>query len=221
MTVRCRTDRKGRHYTGKPQAIVARNLVVLPHGGNVEFVCRYGCRSGRAERPCTGKQMRMPPPLPIPPYKPAWKYLAISSLTEPNRTNSCRKNGRESLHGGSQNGGLRPLSAIRTQSSTIVHFYGPFRPLSPFGPLSKRNFRRKMTTIVGNRVQLWTSTLSPHLLSPHLDFPKTGFGFGNRSLKSQIAGDFPSHPEAGWSPVYKPLDISMIAFKTRGLDRAE
>ena len=31
--------------------------------------------------------------------------------------------------------------------------------------------RRKMTKIVGNRGQLWTSTLSPHLLSPHLDFP--------------------------------------------------
>ena len=29
-----------------------------------------------------------------------------------------------------------------------------------------------MTTIVGNHGQLWTSTLSPHLLSPHLDFPK-------------------------------------------------
>ena len=28
-----------------------------------------------------------------------------------------------------------------------------------------------MTTIVRNRRQLWTSTLSPHLLSPHLDFP--------------------------------------------------
>ena len=29
-----------------------------------------------------------------------------------------------------------------------------------------------MTTIVGNRGQLWTSTLSPHLESPHLDFPE-------------------------------------------------
>ena len=28
-----------------------------------------------------------------------------------------------------------------------------------------------MTPIVGNRGQVWTSTLSPHLLSPHLDFP--------------------------------------------------
>ena len=26
-------------------------------------------------------------------------------------------------------------------------------------------------TIVGNRGQLWTCTLSPHMLSPHLDFP--------------------------------------------------
>ena len=66
---------------------------------------------------------------------------------------------------GLSNGGLRPLSAICTQSSTIVHFCGFF------GPLSKGNFRHKMTTIVGNRGQLWTSTLRPHLLSPHLDFP--------------------------------------------------
>ena len=33
----------------------------------------------------------------------------------------------------------------------------------PFGPLSKGNFRHKMTTIVGDRGQLWTSTF--------LDFP--------------------------------------------------
>ena len=60
--------------------------------------------------------------------------------------------------------GLRPLSAICAQSSTIVHFCGPF------GRLSKGKFRRKMTTVVGNRGQLWTShkhLLSPHLLSPH------------------------------------------------------
>ena len=67
---------------------------------------------------------------------------------------------------GLSNGGLRPLSAICAQSSRVMHFCGPF------GPLSKGNFRRKTTTIVGNRGQLWTSTLSPHLLSPYLDFPK-------------------------------------------------
>ena len=67
---------------------------------------------------------------------------------------------------GLSNGGLRPLSAIWAQSSTIVHFCGLF------GPFSKGNFRHKMTTIVGNRGQLWTSTLSPHLLSPHLGFPE-------------------------------------------------
>ena len=50
--------------------------------------------------------------------------------------------------GGLANGGLRPLSAICAQSSTIVHFCG----LS--GPLSKGNFRHKITTIVGNRGQL-------------------------------------------------------------------
>ena len=68
---------------------------------------------------------------------------------------------------GLSNGGLRPLSAFCAQSSTIVHF------CSLFGPLSKGNFRNKMTTVVGNRGQLWTSTLSPHLLSPHLDFPES------------------------------------------------
>ena len=66
---------------------------------------------------------------------------------------------------GLSNGGLRRDSAIRAQSSTIVHFCGHF------GPLSEGNFHRKMTTIVGNRGQLWTSSLSPHLLSPHFDFP--------------------------------------------------
>ena len=44
--------------------------------------------------------------------------------------------------------------------------------LGPFGPLFKGCFCRRMTTILGNRGQLWTSSLSPHLLSPHLDFPK-------------------------------------------------
>ena len=63
---------------------------------------------------------------------------------------------------GLSNGALRPLSAICAQSSTIVHFCGPFEPLS------KGNFCGEMTTIVGNRGQLCTSTWSPHLLSPHL-----------------------------------------------------
>ena len=57
------------------------------------------------------------------------------------------------------------LSTICAQSSAIVRFCGAF------GPLFKRNFRRKMATIIANRGQLWPSTLSPHLLSPHLDFP--------------------------------------------------
>ena len=70
---------------------------------------------------------------------------------------------------GLSNGGLKPLSAIYAQSSTLVHFCGLFRPVS------EGNFRHKMATIVGNRGQLWTSTLSPHLLSPHLDFPEAFF----------------------------------------------
>ena len=49
------------------QAIVARNLVVLQQGEDVAFVSQYGCRSDRAERQCTGKQMRIPP-FPLPPF---------------------------------------------------------------------------------------------------------------------------------------------------------
>ena len=43
------------------------------------------------------------------------------------------------------------------------------------------NFRhKKMTTLVGNRGQLWTSTLSPHLVSPPLDFPNNSRGRENQ-----------------------------------------
>ena len=66
---------------------------------------------------------------------------------------------RESLNGGSQ------MGALKWGLNTIVRFCGLF------GPISQRKFRRKMTTIVGNRGQFWTSALSPHLLNPHLDFP--------------------------------------------------
>ena len=53
------------------QAIVAHNLIILQHcqGENVAFLWQYGCRSGRAERQCTGKQMRvllLPPSLNVP-----------------------------------------------------------------------------------------------------------------------------------------------------------
>ena len=59
---------------------------------------------------------------------------------------------------GLSNGGLTPLSVHnRLQSCTLVAF-------------CKGTFRRKMTTILGNRGQLWTSTLSPILLSPHLAY---------------------------------------------------
>ena len=61
------------------------------------------------------------------------------------------------------------LKATLCNLRTIVYncaLLWPFWAASPKG-----NFRRKMTTIVGNRGQLWISTLSAHLLSPHLDFP--------------------------------------------------
>ena len=66
---------------------------------------------------------------------------------------------------GLSNGGFK---ATLCNLHTIVHICAL---LWPFGPLSKGNFCHKMTTMVGNRGQLRTSTLSPHLQSPHLDFP--------------------------------------------------
>ena len=65
------------------------------------------------------------------------------------------------------------LKATLCNSRTIVYNCALLWPFwDPFGSLSKENLSCKMTTIVGNRGQLWTSTLSPHLLSPHLDFPE-------------------------------------------------
>ena len=61
------------------------------------------------------------------------------------------------------------LKATLCNLRTIVHNCAL---LWLFGALSKGIFRHKMTTIVGNRGQLWTSALSPHLESPHLDFPE-------------------------------------------------
>ena len=90
---------------------------------------------------------------------------------------------------GLSNGGLRPLSPIRAQSSTIVHFcvlLGPF-----LGPFFLGNFRRKMTTIVGNRGQLWTSTLS--LARPNLLKRRTE---KIENFKINL-GDF----EVGWNSV--------------------
>ena len=63
-----------------------------------------------------------------------------------------KKQGLEGQEWGLSNGGSRPLSAI------CAHVYNCVLML-PFWALSKRNFRHKMTTIVGYRGQLWTSTL--------------------------------------------------------------
>ena len=47
-----------------------------------------------------------------------------------------------------------------------------------------------MTTIGGNRGQLWTSALSPHLLSPHLDFPDTSHKKNrNLAILQELSGD--------------------------------
>ena len=60
----------------------------------------------------------------------------------------------------SLNGGSRPLWASCAQSCTVVHFCDRVEHLS------KGRCHRKMMIIIGNRGQLWTSSLSPHLLNP-------------------------------------------------------
>ena len=57
------------------------------------------------------------------------------------------------------------LKATLCNLRTIVHncaLLWAFRR-----PFLRGFFRHKMMTIVGNRGQLWTSALSPHLQSPH------------------------------------------------------
>ena len=71
-----------------------------------------------------------------------------------------------------------------------------------------------MTTLVGNRGQLWTSTLSTHLLSPHLfTFPsavaeercKFGDKFGESLGGSQAPPSFWKSPDfPGSSPATSP-----------------
>ena len=84
---------------------------------------------------------------------------------------------QESLSGGSQMG---------AQGHSLQFAHNRLQ-LCPFGALFKGNFRHKMTSIVGNRGQLWTSTLSPHLLSPHLDSPDHFFVPRPSKGKKQLA----------------------------------
>ena len=63
----------------------------------------------------------------------------------------------ESLNRGSEMG---LNSAMYAQSSTIVHFCGLF------GPLSKRNFRLKMTTIVGQSRTIVDKYFKPPFAKP-------------------------------------------------------
>ena len=90
---------------------------------------------------------------------------------------------------GLSNGGLRPLSAICAQSSTIVHFCGPF------GPLSKGNFRHNED----NRRQSWTM-VDKYLKPP---FAKPAFGHSRASDPSN-SFFFVSIPESArysfWIP---------------------
>ena len=66
------------------QAIVTHNLVVL----------QYSCRSDRAERQCTGKQMRIPP-FPLPPLKcrvvaDVWEKDVWDFQAKSGSSGSCR-----------------------------------------------------------------------------------------------------------------------------------
>ena len=65
-----------------------------------------------------------------------------------------------------------------------------------------------MTTIIGNRGQLCTSTLSPHFLSPHLDFPNYP------ALQSSTRG-YPSYlffplKEGPWYPFVVASDRKLF-----------
>ena len=61
--------------------------------------------------------------------------------------------------------GLVLLGEKRNVPKCVKNARNTFGGRTPFGRY------RKITTIAGNRAQLWTSTLSPHLLSPHFGFP--------------------------------------------------
>ena len=69
----------------------------------------------------------------------------------------------ESPNGGSQTGGGAQGHSLQFEHNHVQ--------VCTFVAFRKGNFRRKMTTSLGNRGQLWTSTIGPHLQSPHLDFP--------------------------------------------------
>ena len=62
--------------------------------------------------------------------------------------------------------GLMPLSVVSAESCAIAHI------CDLFVHKCERNFRCKMTTIIGNRGQLRTGTLSPHVQSSDLDSPE-------------------------------------------------
>ena len=59
-----------------------------------------------------------------------------------------------------------PLLGVATPSGASLQAPLECSILAPY--TCEGNFHSKMTTIVGNRGQLLTSTLSPHLQSPHL-----------------------------------------------------
>ena len=106
---------------------------------------------------------------------------------------------------GASNEGLRPLSAICAQSSTVVHCCGRF------GPLSKGNFRHKMTTIVGNRGQLCTSTFHKYLKPP---FAKPPFTL-SRPKKDKKRTNRDGRAQIGKHPRLKPRRLRGMDVGTR------
>ena len=97
--------------------------------------------------------------------------------------------------------GLKATLCNYAQPSAIVHIRG----------LLSRNFSSQMPTIVGNHGQSWTSTLSPHLLSPHLDFPQKFQLFSTFSTLFQLRLNF-------WTPGTEgPGSSFSNLFSTSGL----
>ena len=64
------------------------------------------------------------------------------------------------------------------QSSTMMHFCGLLGPL-PRGTFATNDDNRR------HRGQLWISTLSPHLLSPHVDFPDSWRASTSQALQAR------------------------------------
>ena len=66
-----------RSLGGADFIFMGARIFLIQQGGDVVLVWQDGCRSGRAERQCTGKQMPIPPPS----VTPLINLLEISTKT--------------------------------------------------------------------------------------------------------------------------------------------